>query len=179
MAQKKLDPLGEKLLNSRVKNVLPHIKGRLLDIGCGTNVLVKKYGNGIGVDVYDFGGADMVVKDSSKLPFTDNEFDTITIIAALNHIPNRLEVIQEANRLLKNDGLLIITMIPPKISKLWHLLRSPWDIDQHERKMKEGEVYGISKGDLMHLVEKNNFTLKKTKNFMLGVNTLYIFEKIK
>jgi len=36
--------------------MLPHIRGRLLDIGCGTNKLVKSYmGEGIGVDVYQWG----------------------------------------------------------------------------------------------------------------------------
>jgi ubiquinone/menaquinone biosynthesis C-methylase UbiE len=177
MTSKKLDILGEKLLNSRINNVLPHIRGRLLDIGCGTNTLVKKYGNGLGIDVYDFGGADIIVDDSSKLTFNDGDFDTVTIIAALNHIPNRIEVLLEVNRILKNNGLLIITMIPPGISKIWHFIRFPWDRDQHEREMKEGEVYGLSKKYLKNLVEKNGFILKKTTSFMLGVNTLYIFEK--
>ena len=37
-------------LNARIRAVLPRVRGRLLDIGCGTNELVRRYGNGVGVD---------------------------------------------------------------------------------------------------------------------------------
>ena len=99
------------LEDERINVVLPHIRGRLLDIGSGPNTLVNRYGNGIGVDVYDWGGGTMVVEDSSCLPFGDHQFDTITFIACLNHIPNRRDVLQEARRLIKPDGQLIITII--------------------------------------------------------------------
>ena len=72
------------------------IEGYLLDIGCGTNELVKKYqGKGIGVDVYQWGEVDVVVENTANLSFDEQTFDTVTIIAALNHIPNREEVLME------------------------------------------------------------------------------------
>lgn len=40
------------LEEERLNAVLPHVHGRLLDIGAGPNTLVKRYGNGIGVDVH-------------------------------------------------------------------------------------------------------------------------------
>jgi len=81
-------PVRKILLRWRVRMVLPHIRGRLLDIGCGTNLLVRPYdGEGIGVDVYQWGDVDLVVEDSAKLPFESGEFDTVTIISAINHIP--------------------------------------------------------------------------------------------
>ena len=46
------DALGEVLAKRRVRAVLPHIRGRLLDVGCGFNRLVRNYENGIGVDVW-------------------------------------------------------------------------------------------------------------------------------
>ncbi|MFH1447742.1 MAG: hypothetical protein ABIG39_02670, partial [Candidatus Micrarchaeota archaeon] len=70
----KLDLLGEFLYNWRIKVVLPHIEGRLMDLGCGTNKLVKIYGNGVGIDVYQFGGADLILEDTSKTPFADESF---------------------------------------------------------------------------------------------------------
>src|SRR5262249_54791920 len=79
--------------------VLRMVRGRLLDVGCGTNDLVRKYrefrGDGIGVDVYPWPNVDLVVEDTAKLPFPDNAFDTITFVACINHIPNRLEVLRE------------------------------------------------------------------------------------
>ncbi|MBA7545988.1 2-methoxy-6-polyprenyl-1,4-benzoquinol methylase, mitochondrial [subsurface metagenome] len=90
--------------------MLPHIRGRLLDIGCGTNKLVKFYmGEGIGVDVYQWGGGDvdLLFDNSAKLPFKNETFDTVTIVGALNHIPNRSEVLAEAHRILRQMGELL------------------------------------------------------------------------
>ena len=172
------DSVGRILLDKRIKIILPHICGNLLDIGCGTNELVKNYtGEGIGVDVYQWGDVDVVVEDTAKLSFEKETFDTITIIAALNHIPNREQVLVEAKRLLKNDGKLIVTMIPPKISRVWHRIRKPWDVDQSERGMKEGEVYGITYDDLRKLLSKSGFEIELHEKFMLGINNLVIAKK--
>jgi hypothetical protein len=77
------------LEEERLDAVLPHVHGRLLDIGAGPNTLVRRYGNGVGVDVHDWGGGVMVVENTARLPFSDQTFDTITFVACLNHIPNR------------------------------------------------------------------------------------------
>ena len=169
------DTLGSYLLNWRIKAVLPHIHGRLLDIGCGTNDLVKSYeGEGIGIDVYQWGDVDLVVDDSSKLPFENETFDTVTIIAALNHIPNRHEVLVEAHRVLRPNGRIIITMIPPKISAIWHFLRSPWDADQAERQMKPGEVFGLTPGEVRNLSLEAGFDIRFERKFMFGINRITV-----
>jgi SAM-dependent methyltransferase len=170
------DFLGRKINDIRIKNVLPHIKGKLLDIGCGYNKLVRKYKNGTGVDVFDWGDVDLIVEDTAKLPFEGESFETITIIASLNHIPNRDEVIKECYRLLSDNGKVIVTMLSPGISRLWHKLREPWDEDQSARGMKEGEVFGISKKEMISLFENENFKIFSHKKFML-LNSLYIFSK--
>ena len=81
-----------------------------------------KYVNGIGVDVHDWGGGAMIVKDTSNLPFMDETFDTITLIACLNHIPYREAVLRETHRLIKPGGQLIITMIDPILGDIGHTL---------------------------------------------------------
>jgi len=176
-SQGKLDYIGELLLNWRIRTVLPQIQGRLLDVGCGTNKLVKTYGNGIGIDVHQFGGADLILSDTSKTPFSDNEFNTITIIATLNHVPNRKEMLKEMNRILKDNGRLIITMITPFISKLWHKIRASRDRDQLERGIQQGEVYGLTRKEVKKLLEETNFKIIYEKTFMLGLNRLTIVNK--
>ena len=173
------DKLGQYLLNWRVKIILPHIEGYYLDLGCGTNEITKAYsGKGIGVDVYPWEGVNQVVEDTSKLPFDDKTFDTISIIAALNHIPNRGEVVKEINRILKDDGKLIITMIPPRFSRVWHFLRKPWDADQYERGMIEGEVYGLSIKEIKNILSETGFEIMFKKKFMFGINNLLLIKKI-
>jgi len=173
-----LDILGQFLLNWRVKTVLPHIKGKYLDVGCGTNDVVKAYsGDGIGVDVYPWDGVDKIVENTAKLPFQDKTFDTVSIIASLNHIPNREKVLEEIKRVLKDNGKIIITMIPPKLSRVWHFLRYPWSADQRERGMKEGEVYGMTIKKIENILLNADLQIILKKKFMLGINLLLIVKK--
>ena len=171
------DKLAAALADWRIRTVIPNVRGRLLDIGCGTNRLVRQYGNGVGVDVFDWGDVDRIVDDSAELPFEDAAFDTITIIAALNHIPNRVDVLKEAHRLLRDDGRLITTMIPPGISRVWHLLRKPWDEDQTERGMKPGEVFGISAAEMRRILVNSGFKPVVERPFMCWINRLTISTK--
>ena len=174
------DKVGRVLLDKRIKIVLPYLEGSLLDIGCGTNKLVRSYsGKGVGTDVYQWGDVDVLVEDTAKLPFDEKTFDTITFVATLNHIPNRTEVLLEAKRVLKDSGKLIVTMIPPKISRVWHWIRKPWDPDQSERGMKEGEVYGFTENELSELLSEAGFEITFKKKFMLGINNLTIAKKSK
>ena len=163
----------------RVRVVLPHVHGRLLDIGCGTNELVRSYsGEGIGVDVHQWGDVDIVIDNSANLPFRNQQFDTVTIIAALNHIPNREDVLKEAYRVLKANGKIIITMIPPFISRIWHFLRKPWDVDQGERGMKKGEVFGLTEKDVHIILKQSGFKILYERRFMLAINCLTIAGKV-
>lgn len=171
------DCVGRKLEQQRIKAVWPYLNGYILDIGCGMNNLVRHYGNGVGVDVYDWGDVDFVVENTAQLPFRDGEFNLVTILAALNHIPNRDEVLIECHRVLADDGLLILTMIPPVISSFWHKIRKPWDVDQNERGMKEREVYGFTSKQMITLISEGGFELESSKRFMCGINTVYVCKK--
>ena len=169
------DRLGKHLLHWRIRTVRPHVRGRLLDIGCGANELVRGYGNGsVGVDVHQWGDVDLVVPDTAKLPYEDASFDTVSILAALNHIPNRAEVLREALRVLRPGGRIILTMIPPTISQVWHFLRRPWDADQTERGMKDGEVWGLTPAAVRNLLTGAGFEIDREQRFMLGINRLTI-----
>jgi len=171
------------LEEERINAVLPYVQGRLLDIGCGRNMLVNKYkekgGDGIGIDVYDYGSKAIIVEDSSNLPFPDNSFDTIVFIACLNHIPYRLDALKEAHRLVSDGGQLIITMINPVIGflvhKIWELINRGLDV---ERGMKEGEVYGLWRAKVLELSASAGFHLTMHKRFDYGLNNIYIFKRM-
>ena len=80
----------------RIKTVMPHIRGRLLDVGCGNNKLVKKYGNGVGIDKND--------------PRPKDNFDTISFVASLNYMTREdLDWLGlHLESYLKKDGQVII-----------------------------------------------------------------------
>ena len=169
------DALGEALAKRRIQAVLPHVNGRLLDVGCGSNQLVRHYANGVGVDVHPWPGADVIVSDTATLAFEPESFDTITIVAALNHIPNRAAVLNECRRVLRPGGRVVITMLTPRTSRIWHWIRAPWDADQRDRGMQPGEVFGFTSAQLLDLFTRAGFILLSRHRFMLGLNQVYVF----
>jgi len=164
------------LEDDRLREVIPEIKGRLLDIGAGENTLVKLHENGEGVDVFDWGGGALVVENTADLPFDSGSFDSVTFVACLNHIPNREEVVKEADRLLKDGGNIIVTMINPFIGDIGHKI---WwySEDKHRGGMIEGELGGMWTGHIVQIFEDHNFQLTKHKRFVYGMNHLYVFER--
>jgi len=101
----------------------------LLDIACGSGGpalrIAEKTGCSIvGLDVHEkaistarslaelrgIKSAEFQIVDASiRLPFADNQFDAITCIDAINHLPHRAHVIAEWTRILKPGGRLLFT----------------------------------------------------------------------
>jgi SAM-dependent methyltransferase len=173
-----LTPLDEE----RIAMARGRCRGLILDIGCGSNELIRYYrsiqGMAIGVDVHPWPGADAVC-DTTQLPFPDRRFDTITMLACLNHIPlsRRDRVLQEARRVLKDEGQLVITMINPVVGFFTHTIRHRCDPDQLERGMGEEEQNGLWKKEVERLLAGNGFHIIQTVPFVFGLNRLYIAQK--
>ena len=72
-----------------------------------------------------------------------------------------------------------MTMLTPRLSRLWHALRAPWDADQHERGMHEDEVFGFYPAEVIQMVEAEGLDFAWKGRFMLGLNMLYRFVKVK
>ncbi|MBP9738928.1 class I SAM-dependent methyltransferase [Candidatus Saccharibacteria bacterium] len=170
----KLTPIDDE----RVIMGLKYAKGRVLDIGCGANNFVRSYGNGVGVDVEAWKGSDIVIKDAAKLPFKSAEFDTVSYLACLNHIPNRAESLKDAARVLQKDGRVIITMITPKMGAFIHWWRFRNDPDHQERHIDhKHELMGMSPVHIKQILKESGFNTIKRKRFVYGMNNVYIAEK--
>lgn len=165
------------LEHERLRQVLPEIRGRLLDIGAGPNTLVRLHGNGTGVDVFDWGGGAMVVEDTADLPFPDSSFDTVAFIACLNHIPNRQAVLHEARRLLAPGGRVVMTMINPILGGVGHAIW--WYSEDKQRGgMLPGEVGGVWTKDIVVMCEAAGLRLDEHRRFVYGMNHLYVFSAV-
>jgi SAM-dependent methyltransferase len=168
----------------RIAKVLAHIKPHMkcLDVGCKDNAFIREHkrrgGKGFGIDVFPWEGVDMLVENSAELPFEKNTFDCITFIASVNHIPNRREVLKEAHRILKNDGIVIITFLSPGLSYVWHKYAF-WGKDHNVRGMKKGEVYGFTVKAIMELIHDTHFAVQAHQKFSWGIKRLYILQKDK
>ncbi len=103
-------------------------KNKVLDIGCGNGRLralfKDKQVEYVGVDVseqllflarrskkFEIKNQKFQKADGADLPFLENEFDAVFIVAVLHHIPSRsqrLLFFKEASRVLKEDGVLVV-----------------------------------------------------------------------
>lgn len=160
------DRWGSFLRNKRNNFVLDYIKGKLLDVSCGDNLLVKSYGNGTGVDIIPFSDDVKVVKSIEKLPFKNKTFDTVTNIAALNYATNPQKALIEMKRVLTCDGVILISMPNYYALRIWRLFRR-----------EDVQFRAIKRKNLRVLINKAGLKLIMQKRFLLGMNVLYIINK--
>lgn len=103
--------------------------GWLLDAGCGTGALLtelqQQARHVVGLDLEPLalryarqrGEFALVQARLEALPFRSNTFDAITALDVLEHLPDDRPALRELRRVLKPDGVLIITV--PAYRFLW------------------------------------------------------------
>ena len=69
-----------------------------------------------------FDNIDFIVGDGETLPFDDKSFDIITISFGFRNIANQEKALQEFNRVLKDDGRLLILEFSQPKSKFFGML---------------------------------------------------------
>ncbi|MCW6035879.1 class I SAM-dependent methyltransferase [Spirulina subsalsa FACHB-351] len=117
------EPLLEPLLRQfRAQRVLRHIPphSTLLDIGCGVSgrflqSISHHIKQGVGVDFKveprKTGNIETLqLKLDHQLPFPDQSFEIVTMLAVLEHIEHEQAILQEIYRVLIPNGKLILTV---------------------------------------------------------------------
>lgn len=116
-----------------LKEVLPYLKGELLDVGCGkmpyrsyvlSNSSVKKY---VGIDLANALSYDKEIKpdiiwDGTSMPIDDETYDCSIATEVLEHVFSPLSLLKEIHRVLKKEGLFFFT-----VPFLWPLHEVPHD----------------------------------------------------
>jgi len=100
-----------------VKKVLPK-KGKGLEIGVGTGRFANALGIGYGIDpsenmisIARKRGINVKAASGEHLPFKDNSFDYVVIVITICFVRNPLKVLEEAKRVLRQNGKIIIGFI--------------------------------------------------------------------
>jgi SAM-dependent methyltransferase len=82
--------------------------GRTLDIGAQTGPYRAYFPHRVAVDLYPAPGV-QVIGDAQALGFVDCAFDVVVCTEMLEHVPEPQRAIDEMRRVLKPDGVLLLT----------------------------------------------------------------------
>jgi SAM-dependent methyltransferase len=179
-----LKPLDRLLQRWRIAKALPWVRDgdRLLDVGCFDPALLRRVRGRVARAV----GIDPLAKPARSgtvevlcgqlpgdSPFDDGSFDCITMLAVLEHIPQREALARECFRLLAAGGRVVITVPRPSVDRVLAVLLTlrlikGMSLEQHE---------GYDVECTVPIFEAAGFRLVKRSAFQLGLNMLFVFEK--
>lgn len=158
---------------------------KVLDLGCGNGRFYPWFQEKgiayVGVDFSSslieiakkkFPKGKFYLGNALKLPFKNNEFDALFAIALLHHIPSnelRLKVLLEAKRVLKKNGLLVLT-----VWNLWQKKYFKYIFSEFKRKILGKSKLDFkdcyipwSKGEVKIQRYCHAFTLRELKKLII------------
>jgi len=106
-----------KMLSKDIEEASRLIKGTLLNVGCGKKPYKEIFQNkvdfcvGIGLPSTPYGTSKVdVFSNALQLSFRDRCFDVVLAIQLLEHLPEPQKFFSEIHRVLKSDGIVILTL---------------------------------------------------------------------
>lgn len=156
-------------------------KGRILDIGCGSYPFFlintdfkEKFGLDPSLNLAKVKDKKLTLKSfdvtKSKLPFKENYFDVVTMLAVFEHLDEEKInfVLQNVKRVLKKGGIFIITTPAPWSDNLLHQMAkvnliSSEEIHEHKTHYQRKKI--------VSLIESSGFD---KKNIQSGFFEIYL-----
>jgi ubiquinone/menaquinone biosynthesis C-methylase UbiE len=137
---------------------------KMLDIGCGTGIIseeLSEFGDLTAIDASDSAlkycsgrGFKTVKMDAEKMKFNKNSFDVVFMLDVLEHFSDDASVLNQISKILKKNGIVIITV--PAFKSLW----SNHDVVlAHRRRYEKGELRKILKKNfqIIKMIYWNSF----------------------
>lgn len=152
------------------------LRGRILDIGCGTGGMTSflgRWGTVIGVEPSLLArrlcrrrGVRVVAAPAERLPFRGNSFDLVTLLDVLYHRNvNESRALSEAYRVLKPGGTLLVTDCA-----------IPWLWSVHDEAMGAKRRY--FKHELKNIVEGAGFMVRRSSYIFFFTFPLFVAARL-
>ncbi|MEM1913585.1 MAG: class I SAM-dependent methyltransferase [Thermofilaceae archaeon] len=179
---------------SRVRAVcraIPRRPNLLVDVGCDggtmTEIVAKcsRAGTVVGIDIREESveyarktkrGIEFYAADARNLPLRDGVADVVTMLEVLEHVPNPVEALREAHRVLKPGGLLVV-LVPNGESVLFRSVWSLWT-RTFGRVWRDAHDTDFSEANLRRVVESFGFRLRSVERVNLGMLILLSAVKV-
>jgi SAM-dependent methyltransferase len=119
------DYLLMKPLQQAMREALPFVKGRVLDVGCGNQPFHAWFAQAdrlMGLDADAVDSRPDIVGDGTGLPFSNSSFQSVVCLQTLEHIPDPFAALAEMARVLKPGGYLMLT-----VPQAWRVHEPPHD----------------------------------------------------
>lgn len=177
---------ARKGLFENISDMARYINGKTLDVGCGQKPYEKLFKSAqyIGLEIDTIENrknkkADYFY-DGTIFPFHNEEFDSVVLNQVFEHVFNPDIFLREANRVLKNDGMLLMT-----VPFVWDEHEHPYDYARYSSFGIKSilERYGFyiveckkSINDIRVIFQlMNNYIYKKTVTRKVYLNLLTTF----
>lgn len=119
----------------RLEFFVVHAQGRCLEVGAGTGsiskALVERGHEVVATDIspnmveeMKKKGINAIVCDAEKLPFSDATFDTVLASEMLYYLDNPGAFLEEARRVLKPGGILLLSSANARVARFYDWLRA-------------------------------------------------------
>jgi len=182
--------INQYTIEKRVRVTIPWMKGDVLDVGCGTGLLAQHVSKGqryFGIDVnedkiqslklkytgdpaYSFWTTDVDDDAITGLPVC-NSFETITLLAVIEHLRNPGTLLNFLHKVLKDEGHLLMTTPTPIGDKIGQFISTAIS---GERDFHHPHMRLYDKASLTSLVEEAGFDVLCYRKFELGMNQLLV-----
>ncbi|MBI4706344.1 MAG: methyltransferase domain-containing protein [Candidatus Omnitrophica bacterium] len=161
--------VGERIIVREIRKYGKNLK--VLDVGCGEGMLgsfLLDDNQVYGVEIFEEkvkrccekGINAKLVRDNDPIPYMDSCFDVVTCCQVLEHLLNPFYMVEEMHRVLKNDGLLVVTV--PNIYDLITRVRFPFGIwTKIQFGANLGHIRFYSKKTLIKLIKEEGFVIQK------------------
>jgi len=173
--------LSPYLRRKRIQAVIPYLKGRVLDFGCGAGVLATLIDNekylGIEIDEISLQRAKSMFPTyqfSRSLPDARKKFDTVVSLAVIEHVNDPVSFLRTLAEFL-NDGHLIVTTPHPSVDWVHGLGAAIGLFSKHANQ----EHYDLFNQTRLEMVgAQAGLKLNFYSRFLFGANQVAVYSKV-
>jgi 2-polyprenyl-6-hydroxyphenyl methylase / 3-demethylubiquinone-9 3-methyltransferase len=155
---------------------------KILDIGCGagmlTNFLSEKGHRVTGIDLSEkslsvaekfdtTNTVEYIHADANQLPFSEEQFDVVCAMDILEHVQTPHQLIRQASRVLKNNGLFFFhTFNKNLLSYLLIIKAVDWFVPHAPKNMHIYDLF-ISLKDIKKMCTEEHLKISSLRGFRL------------